>query len=161
MSDQNLSLPLRLERGAQLKIIAFALLGMFVLVCFALLALPTMRDSLGLPWAILIIAVLGIGDTAAMIILMHAIKPAIIDIDRGLITLRPLSVLGLPSPVVEKDFPRTAFLKVTSEAMGQGQEVCVLEPRPNMAERINFAPPAGFTAQQCAAQLNQLLDYKG
>lgn len=159
--NHGLSLPLRVYRGQQLKLMIPALMGSLVLMAVLFLGISDIRDQIGITPAIAIVGALAILDLMVAIFLIRLMKPAIIEIDRGMVWIRPLPLFLLSSPVQEAQYPRTSFVKVNHKPSQQSMGMCVLEPRAELAERIEFLPPPGLTARQCADALNQLLDYKG
>lgn len=158
MNQSPLTLPLTVQRGASLQIIVPILLAEPFLFAglFFFLWQTGVVDSLVVMTAL---PVLLVGSMVAVWVLVRAAKPATITIERSMVTVKPLP-LPLLSSALPASVPTQSFRAVTVAAAAEGGVAfCVLESKDGTARDIKFPPPRGASAQQTAAQLNQLLGF--
>lgn len=158
MTNQPITLPLTVQRGATLQLIVPILLAEpFVFgALFYFLWESGIVDSLVVMTAV---PTLLVGSMVAVWVLLRAAKPATITIDRSMVTVKPLPIPLLssaaPATYPTQSFSKVSFINPTEENGG----FCLLESKDGAERNVKFPPPRGASPQQTAEQLNRLLGF--
>lgn len=158
MTNQPITLPLTVQRGATLQLIVPILLAEpFVFgALFYFLWGSGVVDSLVVMTAL---PVLLVGSMVAVWVLVRSAKPATITLERSMVTVKPLPI-PLLSSVAPATYPTQSFSKVSFVAPSEENGgFCLLESKDSAERNVKFPPPRGYTPQQAAEQLNRLLGF--
>ena len=158
MTNQPITLPLTVQRGATLQLIVPILLAepfIFGALFYFLCELGIVDSLIGLA----ALPTLLVGSMVAVWVLVRSAKPATITLERSMVTVKPLPIPLLssaaPTTYPTQSFSKISYINPTEENGG----FCLLESKDGATRNVKFPPPRGSTPQETAEQLNRLLGF--